>query len=226
MPSLSLLAALSMAGFAAMANETPELEPTIGKQPPDGAVVLFDGQELSKWVKRDGQTPAEWPVEDGAMTVGQGNIQSKNTFGDFQLHIEFQCPYLPDKKGQARGNSGVYLQGKYEVQVLDSYGLEPKSNDCGAIYQQVVPSVNACLPPLQWQSYDITFRAARVEGDEVKEKARVTIVHNGVKTIDNAEIEPTPGGIGMDPKGDGPILLQDHGDKVRFQNIWLVPATE
>src|SRR5690606_20492431 len=110
MPSFSLLAAFAMAGFAQAAEQTPELRPTIGEPPPEGAVVLFHGEDLSRWVKLDGKTPADWPVEDGAMTVGQGNIRTKDTFGDFQLHIEFQCPYLPDEHGQARGNSGVYLQ--------------------------------------------------------------------------------------------------------------------
>ena len=106
------------------------------------------------------------------MGAGQGNIQTEKTFGDFQLHLEFNVPLMPEAKGQARGNSGVYLGGIYEIQVLDSYGLTPRSNDCGAIYQQVVPRVNACKPPLQWQTYDVTFHKARVEGGKVVKKAR------------------------------------------------------
>ena len=228
--TLSLLAALAVAAPALSAQDDsksrPELKPTVGAEPPAGAVVLFDGKDLSHWVKPDGKTPAEWPVEDGTMTVGRGNIRTKDEFVSFKLHIEFQCPYEPEARGQARGNSGVYLQGQYELQVLDSYGLELQDNDCGAIYKQVVPKVNACLPPLQWQSYDITFHAPKVEGGAIQEKARLTVVHNGVTTIDNAAIAPTPGGLGGPPDGDGPILLQDHGDKVQYQNIWLVPIDE
>src|SRR5205823_7252125 len=141
-------------------------------------------------------------------------------FGDFQLHVEFNVPYMPKAKGQARGNSGVYLDGTYELQVLDSYGLKSQDNDCGAIYKQVAPSVNACKPPLQWQTYDVTFQKARVEGDKVVKKARITVEQNGIKIIDNAEISPTPGGVNTKEGADGPLLLQDHGDDVQFRNIW------
>ena len=121
---------------------------------------------------------------------------TEKTFGNFELHVEFNVPYMPDAHGQGRGNSGVYLTGNHELQVLDSYGLKSQNNDCGAIYQQVAPSVNACKPPLQWQTYDVTFHKAQVQDGKVVKKARVTVVQNGVKIIDDAEISPTPGGLG------------------------------
>ena len=155
---------------------------------------------------------------------GSGDIQTEQKFGSFKMHAEFNVPYMPDAKGQGRGNSGIYLDGIYELQVLDSYGLKLQSNDCGAIYQQVIPRVNACKPPLQWQTYDITFHKAKTEGDKVVKKARLTVVHNGITTIDDAEISPTPGGLGHKAGEDGPILLQDHGNEVQFRNFWIVPV--
>jgi hypothetical protein len=116
---------------------------TLGLKPPEGSTVLI-GSSLEAWSNGKDNASAEWPIVDGVTTVGKGNIQTKGKFGDFQLHVEFQVPYMPEAKGQARGNSGVYLQGNYELQVLDSYGLKLQSNDCGAIYQQIIPSVNAC----------------------------------------------------------------------------------
>jgi hypothetical protein len=198
---------------------------TLGAKPPEGAVVLFDGKSLDGWVKLDGKSPAAWPVEDGIMTVAprQGSIMTKKTLGDVMLHLEFNVPYMPQAKGQARGNSGVYLTGSHELQVLDSYGLKPQDNDCGAIYKQVVPLVNACKPPLQWQTYDVTFHKARVEGGKVVKKARITVVQNGLKIIDDAEISPTPGGVGTKEGDDGPLMLQDHGNLVQFRNIWAKP---
>jgi Domain of Unknown Function (DUF1080) len=209
-------------GLAASAQEKPN-DVTIGAKPPEGAIALFDGKNLEGWVKRDGKSPAEWPVVDGIVTVGHGDIQTAKRFGDFKLHLEFNVPYMPKARGQGRGNSGVYLAGIYELQVLDSYGLKLKNNDCGAIYTQVVPKVNACKPPLQWQTYDVTFHKAIVDGQgKVTRKARVTVVQNGIKTIDDAEIGPTPGGAGNHPGEDGPILLQDHGNAVQYRNIWIL----
>ena len=197
----------------------------MGAKPPEGAVVLFDGKSLDGWVKSDGKTPADWPIMDGAFTVAmkKGGIQTARKFGDMQLHVEFNVPLMPEAKGQARGNSGVYLDGTYEVQVLDSYGLKSQKNDCAAVYLQVAPKVNACKPPLQWQTYDITFHKAVLEGGKVTKKARVTIVHNGVTVIDDAEVGPTPGGVGTKEGEKGPIMLQDHGNAVQFRNIWLKP---
>jgi Domain of Unknown Function (DUF1080) len=194
---------------------------TLGAGPPAGAVVLFNGQNLDGWVKLDGKTPAPWPVHEKIFTVGKGNIMTQKTFGDFQLHLEFNVPYMPKARGQGRGNSGVFLTGNHELQVLDSYKLKLHSDDCGAIYKQVTPTVNACKPPLQWQTYDVTFHKARVERDKVVKKARVTVEHNGIKTIDNAEISITPGGIDVTDGQDGPIILQDHGNPVEYRNIWI-----
>jgi hypothetical protein len=220
--SLVLTAAIGWAAPAALADRPQPSDATLGLKPPSDAAVLLD-DDLDSWVKGDGQTPADWTVEDGVATVGKGSIKTKDKFGDFQLHVEFNVPYMPDKKGQARGNSGVYLDGTYELQVLDSYGLPPKNNECGAIYTQAVPSVNACKPPLQWQTYDVTFRKARKEGDKVVQKARVTVVQNGIKIIDDVEVGTTPGGVGTREGEDGPLMLQDHGNKVQYRNIWIKP---
>ena len=221
------LAFLLTASFSvtATAQEKPS-DATIGAKPPEGAIVLFDGKGLEGWVKRDGKTPADWPVADGIFTVGHGDILTDKPFGDFKLHLEFNVPYMPKARGQGRGNSGVYLGGIYELQVLDSYGLKPQNNDCGAIYTQVAPSVNACKPPLQWQTYDVTFHKAVVDGQgKVVKKARVTVLHNGIKTIDDAEVGTTPGGVGNQAGQDGPILLQDHGNPVQYRNIWIQPIS-
>lgn len=208
-------------------DSTTPSDRMLGLKPPEGATALL-GDSLDAWVKvSDKAAPAsEWPVVGGVATVGKGSIRTKDSFGDFQLHVEFNVPYLPDQKGQARGNSGVYLQGIYELQVLDSYGLTLKNNDCGAIYQQIIPSVNACKPPLQWQTYDITFHGARIEGEKVTKKARLTVVQNGLTIIDDKEISPTPGGDSeVKEGGPGPIMLQDHGNLVQFRNIWIKPLS-
>ena len=145
------------------------------------------------------------------------------TFGDHHLHIEFQLPFMPNEQGQRRGNSGLYVQGRYEVQVLDSFGLDGKDNECGGIYQVSEPDVNMCLPPLAWQTYDVDFTAAKYddEGNKVK-NARVTVRHNGVVIHDDIELpNATPGRHreGVENKG---VFLQDHGNPVAFRNIWVV----
>lgn len=198
--------------------------------PPEDAVILFDGTDLSGWTKRDG-SPPEWKVEDGILQVvpRTGDIISCEKFKDFYLHIEFRCPEMPDAKGQARGNSGVYLQGCYEIQVLDSsiYDVVGRG-DCGAFYNQHAPLVNASLPPMQWQTYDVIFRSARLDDDgNVVEKARATVFHNGVLIHNNVELAgPTdPNAPGEEGK-PGPILLQDHGNLVAYRNIWAVRLPE
>ena len=219
---LLIALALSSPGFA---EDAKPLDKTLGLKPPEGAIVLL-GNSLAAWTNGDGKADAAWPVVDGVATVSKGNIKTKAKFGDFEMHLEFNVPYMPEARGQGRGNSGVYLQGNYELQVLDSYGLKLQSNDCGAIYQQIIPLVNACKPPLQWQTYDITFHAARRDGDKVVKKARLTVVQNGLTIIDDKEIAPTPGGVGGIKEGeDGPFMLQDHGNAVQYRNIWVKPLS-
>ena len=135
-------------------------------------------------------------------------------------------PYRPDKHGQERGNSGVYVQGRYEVQVLDSYGLDAKDNDCGAIYEVAAPLVNACKAPTVWQSYDIDFTSAKCEDGKKTANPRINVYQNGVKIQDNTEItkDVTRAGLASDPCTPGPLMLQDHGSPVQFRNVWLVPV--
>lgn len=197
--------------------------------PPKGAIVLFDGENLEHWVYRnDSKKPAAWKlVGGGAMQVQGGDIITKEKFdGAFKLHVEFRVPYMPKATGQARGNSGVYVQGRYEVQVLDSYGLDSKDDDCGGIYKVAKPLVNACKAPTVWQSYDIDFQSPKFIDGKKTELGRITVLHNGVKIHENVKIttDNTTAGLGGDPSKPGPILLQDHGNPVQFRNIWLVPG--
>ena len=195
--------------------------------PRDTAVVLFDGKDLSNWTKLDGEAPA-WEIADGAMTVtaGGGDIVTRERFTDFLLHLEFMTPDMPDATGQAKGNSGVFLQGRYEIQVLDSYGIDvPGKGDCGAIYNQFASLVNACKPPLEWQTYDVIFRAARVgESGGIEENARVTVLQNGTVIQNNVQLLGATGGAtDKDAAEPGPLRLQDHGNPVKYRNIWIAP---
>ncbi len=134
-------------------------------------------------------------------------------------------PFMPEARGQGRGNSGCYLRYRYEVQILDSFGLPPRDNEAGGIYQKAIPTENASLPPGQWQTYDITFKAPRFAADGSKTAdAEITVLHNGIKIHDQVKLDgPTPGGLDMNPKSPGGILLQDHGNPVKFRNIWVLP---
>jgi len=155
---------------------------------------------------------------------GSGSIATKRKFKDFKLHVEFRTPFMPEARGQGRGNSGVYLQNRYEIQVLDSYGLKGADNECGGIYKVGVPMVNMCLPPMQWQTYDITFQAPRFGSSGNQETdAVVTVVHNGVTIHDQRKLPgPTGGALDNNISEPGGIYLQDHGNPVQFRNIWLV----
>jgi hypothetical protein len=197
--------------------------------PPKDAIILFDGKSLDDWTKTDGKTKPDWKLlEGGIMQVeGGDNIISKKMLeGNFKLHVEFRVPYLPKEKGQARGNSGVYVQGRYEVQVLDSYGLDSKDNDCGAIYGVAAPLKNACKAPTVWQTYDIEFYSPVCENGKKVEPPRVTVHHNGVLIHDNLKItkDNTTAGLGGDVCKPGPLMLQSHGAPVQFRNIWMVPV--
>ena len=186
--------------------------PTLGAAPPAGAVVLFDGSSAANFVR--GQ------LAEGNLLAA--DCETKEKFGSHSLHIEFRTPFKPTGRGQDRGNSGVYVQGRYECQVLDSFGLEGENNECGGIYSIARPKVNACFPPLTWQTYDIDFTAPQYDGDRKVKNARVTIRQNGIVIHDNLELpKGTPG---KNPEGPGPdvIYLQGHGNPVVYRNIWLV----
>jgi hypothetical protein len=189
--------------------------PTAGAKPPEGALVLFDGTNADEW--NDGKV-----VEENLLAAG---ATTKKEFRDFKLHVEFRLPFKPTATGQNRGNSGVYLQGRYEIQILDSFGLDAKKNDCASVYEKTPPSVNVCFPPLSWQTYDIDFKAARYDADGKKTaNARVTVLHNGVKVQDDVEIKDKTGYGAPEKDSPGPINLQNHGNPVVFRNAWLVPA--
>lgn len=187
--------------------------PTLGATPPPGAVVLFDGSSADAF--ENGRL-----TEDGHLAVG---CDSKRAFGDQRIHLEFRTPLEPHHRGQKRGNSGVYVQGRYECQVLDSFGLVGKNNECGGIYSVADPIVNACLPPATWQTYDIRFTAARYHGDEKIAPARMTVHLNGILVQDDVAV---PRRTTASKRREGPepggLVLQDHGNPVVYRNIWVV----
>jgi hypothetical protein len=202
--------------------------------PPPGAAAkppewrsLFNGKDLTGWVGKNGQ-PAAWKAENDyvEVTPGLGNIWTKETFGDFELHAEFWIPREAGKKDQGRGNSGIYLQGRYEIQILDSFDNPTKPEvACGALYGQIAPSKNASKPPGEWQSFDITFRAPRVDSNgNVTAQGRLTVLLNGSKVIDNAQFDKaSTQSLDANQGTPGPIMLQDHGNRVRFRNLRIKP---
>lgn len=217
---------------------TPKPYDAAAAKAPQGAIVLFDGTEatFANWTATNGQ-PAKWKLNDGAMESvrGAGYIQSKQEFGSCRLHIEFATPTEVKGSGQGRGNSGVFLMGQYEVQVLDSYQNDTyPDGQCGALYGRAKPLVNACRPPGEWQSYDITFhRPIFDEKGAVVRKAKFHVVHNGEVIHDNVELSGGTGWNGPHSiseyrkhKDTGPIQMQDHGNPVRFRNIWVVPIED
>lgn len=187
--------------------------PTLGQTAPAGAIVLFDGTSPDEFY--NGRMTDDGLLKEGA--------DFKRMFSDFKLHVEFQLPYMPQARGQKRGNSGIYLQSRYEVQVLDSFGLDGVFNECGALYRYQPPAINMCLPPLQWQTYDITFRSPRFDADGKKiRNAELTVRHNGVLVHDRFDVERKTGAGRPETPDPYPTRLQNHSDPVRYRNIWLV----
>lgn len=201
-------------GSTAELHKVERRSPTLGALPPACAIVLFDGHDTQAF--RDGKMSSE-----GFLQVGTELIPR---FRDFTMHLEFLLPYMPSQTSQARGNSGLYIQSRYEVQILDSFGLPGEFNECGSLYRYRAPDVNMCLPPLVWQTYDITFHAARFDRCGTKRcPARITVCHNGVIVQNNVVLERKTGA--GQPEGPEllPTKLQDHHDPVQFRNIWIVP---
>ena len=194
-------------------EKTARTSPTLGAKPPAGGIVLFDGKGPDEW--NDGHLD-----DRGLLAAG---TTSKRKFQNFTLHVEFFLPFKPLGRGQDRGNSGVYLQDRYEVQVLDSFGLKGENNECGGIYTKARPSVNMCFPPLVWQTYDIDFEAAKFDAGGKKTKNAVTTVkQNGVVIHDKFEISGPTGGGKPEAPAPGSIQLQGHGNPVFYRNIWVV----
>jgi hypothetical protein len=194
--------------------------------PPSDAIVLFDGKDLSQWKGEDGNA-AKWIIRDGYMEVnGTGSIMTKQEFGDVQLHVEWATPAKVEGDGQGRGNSGVYLQGRYEIQVLDSFNNKTNPDgQAGAFYGNFAPLVNASRKPGEWQSYDIIFRAPKPGADgKSVEPGSFTVLHNGVLVQNHVPVKgSTTAAAFKGATQKGPLLLQDHGNPVRFRNIWIRP---
>ena len=209
--------------------EARVITPGMGTKPPSDAIVLFKGMSFSEWISAKDSSVVKWYLNsDSSATVlpQAGDIVTKRAFGDCQLHIEFRTPVAVKGEGQGRGNSGIFLQNRYEVQVLDNFENRTYSNgQAGSIYKQSIPLVNACRKPGEWQTYDILYTAPRFNTDGVLvAPARVTVIQNGVVVQLNTEIKGTTEYIGL-PKyeahGKAPIRLQDHGDLVSYRNIWI-----
>jgi hypothetical protein len=191
------------------------------RTPPASAIILFNGKDLRGWHQRYGK-PAAFKVKDGVMTTASGDIVTDRKFTDAIIHVEFREPKEPAPE---RGNSGVYVQGRYEIQVLDTYGVKiPGKGSCGAIYDQFAPLANASKPPLEWQSFDIISRAPRVDASGKVTQGRLTVLQNDVLIHNNVEVLG-PTGSALDDKvmEPGPLLLQYHGSAVDYRNVWLVP---
>jgi hypothetical protein len=238
----ALLIFLPLASFAQQRTGDPKLtevwtpEPRVvtpGKTPsdaPSDAVILFDGKDVSKWKGNNGAA-VKWTLADGALTVvgGAGEITSRDSFGDCQLHVEWRTPAEVKGEGQGRGNSGIFLMGRYELQVLDSYQNRTYSNgQAGSIYKQHIPLANAARPPGEWQTYDVIFTAPRFHADgRLQSPARMTVLHNGVLIQHDAVLWGPTEYIGLpvyQKHGEKqPLMLQDHGDKVSYRNIWVRP---
>lgn len=204
------------------------VSPGENNEPPSDALILFDGTDLSMWVNDKGETP-EWEVKNGNLTVvpHTGGIRTRHAFGDCQLHIEWKIPEKISGNGQGRGNSGVFLMGRYEIQILDSYQNRTYSNgQAGSVYKDKIPLVNACLKPGEWQVYDIVFTAPVFSEDgSLESPAFFTVFHNGVLIHNNVKVDGTTDYIGEHSYKTHPsrlpLGLQDHGNPISFRNIWI-----
>jgi hypothetical protein len=191
--------------------------PSMGSKPPEGAIVLFDGTNTEEW--KGGRLDKA----TGFLNTDGNDILSKRKFSNYTMHVEFMLPYRPEGRGQGRGNSGFYQVDHYELQILDSFGLDGLNNECGGIYTKAAPKVNMCLPPLAWQAYDVEFTNALSTDGKKTKNAVITVKHNGVVIQENQEITGPTGGHRSDPEGTpGPIKLQGHGNPLQFRNIWIV----
>jgi len=205
-------------GKAFELEKTSRTSPTIGKEPPADAIVLFDGTGKDEW--NGGRLDEETKL----LNTDGKDMRTKRKFSNYVMHVEFMLPFRPDARGQGRGNSGFYQVDHYEMQILDSFGLEGLDNECGGIYKKAIPKVNMCFPPLSWQTYDVQFtNAVRDENGNKVKNAVMSVKHNGVVIYENQEINGPTGGHRKDPEGTpGPIKLQGHGNPLQYQNIWIV----
>lgn len=220
--AIATVIAIALLATGALA-QTPSLF-TDKELIPKDAIVLFDGKDLSQWRMMGQDKPAPWKIDDSYALARGGSIRTRQEFGDCQLHVEFWLPLMADQKGQYRANSGVYLNGLYEVQVLDSYGLKPNAGDCGALYSITGPMVNACRPPETWQAYDIFFRAPKFDAAGKKiANARISVLQNGVWIHDNADLPHPTANYEAPEVAKGPIELQFHGNPIRYRNVWIRP---
>jgi hypothetical protein len=221
---ISLLGRCACEGQSGSPGEPPVIDPGPVGGPPSDAIVLFDGKDLSQW-KSASSGEAKWKVENGVLEVtGTGNILTKDEFGDVQVHVEWASPSEVKGEGQGRGNSGVYLQGRYEIQVLDSYQNKTYfDGQAAAVYKVAAPLVNACRKPGEWQSYDIIFRVPKQLAGGKVQAGSVTVLHNGVLVQDHIAIggQSTTSAMFEGIASKGPLMLQDHGDPVRYRNIWI-----
>lgn len=228
MPLARILAAACALALAAAQPESPlpsVIDPGAPGKAPADAIILIGGADLSAWRTADGKSSAGWDYKNRIATVNStGSIKTTEAFGDCQLHVEFATPEQVEGEGQDRGNSGVYLMGRYEVQILDSFQNETyPDGQCGAVYKQHPPLVNASRAPGQWQTYDIVFHAPRFDAAGNKTApGDVTVFHNGILIQDRAELKGVTGGnLSPESAEPGPIMLQDHGNPMRFRNIWV-----
>lgn len=213
--SKGILTVMHYGDVLARLHRVERESPTLGAKPPQDAIVLFDGSNADEWNKGK--------VEDGLLA--NNDPTTKRKFGSYHLHLEFRTPYKPFARGQGRGNSGVYHQGRFETQVLDAFGLEGKMNETGGLYGIADPRLNMCLPPLRWQTYDVDYTAAQFGKDgKLKSNARITVRLNGVVVHENVELKkPTRSSPVKDATtATGPIYLQHHGNPVFYRNIWIV----